>query len=103
MIIPSIMQKAHFMIHRQQTYLYSQGEITEEEYEAILIMSNMNMKLRLTDNRFGSEIGKEFVAYIPAAAGIIMGRALGSSFFHTFMLSKMVILFTYVLVMHLCD
>ena len=37
---------------------------------------------------------------IPAAAGIIMGRALGLSFFHTFMLSKMVILFTYVLVMY---
>ena len=29
-----------------------------------------------------------------------MGRALGLSFFHTFMLSKMVILFTYVLVMY---
>lgn len=92
--------ESSFYDSQAATYLYSQGEITEEEYEAILNNVEYEYELRLTDNRFGSEIGKEFVAYIPAAAGIIMGRALGLSFFHTFMLSKMVILFTYVLVMY---
>ena len=90
--------ESSFYDSQAATYLYSQGEITE--YEAILNNVEYEYELRLTDNRFGSEIGKEFVAYIPAAAGIIMGRALGLSFFHTFMLSKMVILFTYVLVMY---
>jgi len=45
-------------------------------------------------------VGKEFVAYTPAAIGIIMGKALRLSFFHTFLLSKMVILCTYVLLMY---
>lgn len=72
--------ESSFYDSQAATYLYSQGEITEEEYEAILNNVEYEYELRLTDNRFGSEIGKEFVAYIPAAAGIIMGRALGLSF-----------------------
>ena len=71
--------ESSFYDSQAATYLYSQGEITEEEYEAILNNVEYQYELKLTDIRFGSEIGKEFVAYIPAA-GIIMGRALGLSF-----------------------
>ena len=72
--------ESSFYDSQAATYLYSQGEISKEEYEAILNNVEYQYELKLT--------------------GIIMGRALGLSFFHTFMLSKMVILFTYVLVMY---
>ena len=81
-------------------YMYTQGDLTQEEFKAILDNVEYQYEQKRTDNRFGSEVGKEFVAYTPAAIGIIMGKALRLSFFHTFLLSKMVILCTYVLLMY---
>lgn len=82
------------------TYMYTQGELTKEEFDAILNNVEYEYGQKHTDNRFGSEVGKEFVAYIPAAVGIIMGKALRLSFFQTFLLSKIVILCTYVMLMY---
>lgn len=81
-------------------YMYTQGDLTQEEFKAILDNVEYQYEQKRTDNRFGSDVGKEFVAYTPAAIGIIMGKALRLSFFHTFLLSKMVILCTYVLLMY---
>ena len=82
------------------TYMYTQGDLTKEEFDAILSNVEYEYSQKYTNNRFTSEVGKEFVAYIPAAVGIIMGKALGLSFFQTFLFSKMVILCTYVMLMY---
>lgn len=82
------------------SYWYSVGEMTDEEFQNVFDNIEQIYSDKNIEERFTSSIGIEFMAYIPAATGTILGRALGLSFIHTFMLAKIMNLISYVVVMY---
>lgn len=93
-------EEQSFVDSQGAAYLYTVGEITQQDFDALIGNIELMREAKITDTRFGSSIGIEFMAYIPAAIGTIAGRALGLSFIHSFMLSKILNLITYVMVMY---
>ena len=73
--------ESSFYDSQAATYLYSQGEITEEEYEAILNNVEYEYELRLTDNRFGSENRKRICCIYSGGSWHNYGKGVGTVIF----------------------
>lgn len=88
------------LVHQYADVIFSRSTYQHENRDnwsgkLNLIQETMPTQIETNDYR----VAVEYVAYIPAAIALAMGRGLGLSFTHTFMFGKLMNLFCYALLM----
>lgn len=84
-----------------QTVIFERGEYSAAGRETWVNAINQFNDEHTTLIESGIAFSKEYIAYIPGALGLVVGRLLGMTFTQTFILGKFFNLFSYALIVSL--
>lgn len=79
---------------------YMDGGASDEILDDIMIKVENEYRQKINDQRYDADLGLYSIAYIPAATGMIIGKALNLSFLHVCMVARICNLTIYILIMY---